>query len=65
MDELLRLTRENNEMLKRIVEYIDKVESPQYKENEDMKNMLINLVADSIIEFAGNRRTLRNQFSQI
>lgn len=65
MEELLQLTRENNEMLKRLCAYIDKIESPQYKENEDMKNMLINLVADSIIEFAGNRRTLNNQFSRI
>lgn len=65
MDELLRLTKENNEMLRRIVAYIDKVESKAYQEREDMRNMAINLAADSIIEVLGNRRNNGNFNDQI
>lgn len=57
MEELLKLTRENNEMLRKVCAYIDKVESPRYRENEDMKNMAINLTADSIIEILSGRRS--------
>lgn len=56
MEELLRLARENNEMLRRVVAHIDKVESKAYRENEDMRNMAINLMADSFIEVMGTRR---------
>lgn len=37
---------ENNKMLKRICNYIDKVESNNYRNHEDFKNMLINLIAN-------------------
>lgn len=46
MDELLRLTRENHEMLKRICGWIDKIESPQYRDNEDIKAFVSNFVAN-------------------
>lgn len=57
MEELLELTRQNNAMLKRICDYLDRIESPQYRDSEDMRNMAINLTADSIIELLGNRRS--------
>lgn len=43
------LLKENNEMLKKICNYIDKVESKSYQDQEHFKNMLINLIANSII----------------
>ena len=52
MEEILYLLTENNRMLKKICDYIDKVESKQYQTNEDFKNMMINLIANSLI----NRR---------
>lgn len=50
MDELLRLTRENNEMLKRICAWIDKIESPQYRDSEDMREFAQNLLANMLTE---------------
>lgn len=61
MDEIKELLKDNNRMLKRITAYLDKIESPSYKENEDVRNMAINLAADSIIEMIGNRRNNNNQ----
>lgn len=52
-------------MLHRITAYIDKVESKSYQEREDMRNMAINLAADSIIEVLGNRRSNGNFNDQI
>lgn len=46
MEELLRLTRENNVMLKRICLWLDKIESPQYRENEDVREFAMNCVAN-------------------
>lgn len=48
MEELMQLTRENNEMLKRICAYIDKVDSESYRMNEDMKQLAINLSANAV-----------------
>lgn len=55
MDELLRLTRENNEMLKRICAYIDKVDSADYRMNEDMKQFAINISANKASEIVEQR----------
>lgn len=52
MEEVKTLLKENNEMLKKICAWIDKHESAEYQTNEDMKNMMINLIANSLI----NRR---------
>lgn len=57
MEELLRLTRENNEMLKRIVAYIDKVDSDNYRMNEDMKQFAMNVAADVLVD--NNQRQQR------
>lgn len=50
MEELLRLTRENNEMLKRICLWIDKIESPQYRESEDIREFAQNVLANMLTE---------------
>ena len=50
MDELLELTRENNAMLKRICAYIDKVDSDNYRMNEDMKQFAMNVAADVLVD---------------
>lgn len=57
MDELLRLTRENKEMLKRICVYIDKVDSTSYRDNEDAKQMILNIIADLLVD--NNQRQQR------
>lgn len=53
-EELLRLTRENNEMLKRIVAYIEKVESPEYIDQKAMCSFAMNLAADFATEMMSN-----------
>lgn len=47
--EILRLLKENNELLKYIVKYIEKVDSPQHKDYEDVKDFITNLVANMYI----------------
>lgn len=50
MDEILRLLRENNEMLKLIISYISAKESPEYKMSEDMRALLINISANAYVD---------------
>lgn len=50
MEELLRLTRENNVMLQRICAWLDKIESPQYRESEDIREFAQNVLANMITE---------------
>lgn len=65
MEELLRLTRENNEMLKRICGYIDKVDSESYRINEDMKQFAMNVAADVLVDNNHRQQRLRNDSNQI
>lgn len=44
--EILELLRENNAMLKRVCSWLDKVESNQYRDSEDMKQFVMNYVAN-------------------
>lgn len=44
--EILELLRENNAMLKRVCAWLDKVESNQYRDSEDMKQFVMNYVAN-------------------
>lgn len=46
MEEIIQLLRENNMMLKYICGYILKVDNPQYRQAEDLKNLTTNLVSD-------------------
>ena len=57
MEELIRLTRENNEMLKRVCQWLDKIESPEYQMNEDMKQFAMNVAADVLVD--NNQRQQR------
>lgn len=50
MEELLRLTRENNEMLKRICTWLDKTESAEWQTNNDMKEFVMNCVANLVTQ---------------
>lgn len=43
------LLQENNKMLKKLCDWVDKHDSNSYQNNEDFKNFIINLVANSII----------------
>lgn len=51
MDELLRLVRENNEMLKEILGIMRELSSEEHIQNEDMKAFAINLLADIMVEY--------------
>lgn len=64
MEELLRLTRENNAMLKRICAWLDKIESDDYKMNEDLKQFAINLSANKASEIIEQSRQM-NIYDQI
>ena len=48
LDQYAMLTRVE-EKLDRVLAYIDKVESPQYTQNADAKEMFINLLANAVI----------------
>lgn len=50
MDEVLRLLRENNAMLKEITSYIRKIQGQAYRQNEDMRAFAINVCADVFVE---------------
>lgn len=61
--ELLSLTRQNNQMLQEILAYVRKVDSQQYRENENMQDMLQNLVANALVErLFENQQNLNNRF---
>lgn len=61
--ELLSLTRQNNQMLSEILAYVRKVDSQQYRENENMQDMLQNLVANALVErLFENQQNLNNRF---
>ncbi len=47
-EELMSLVRENNAMLKRIIAYIEKVESPSFRDNKSFEDFMSNLVANII-----------------
>lgn len=49
-DEQYNLLRECHEMLTEIATYIRKVQSPEYRENEDTKQFCINAVANIFVD---------------
>lgn len=49
-DEMMRLLRENNAMLKSIIGYISSIQSNEYRMNEDMRAFSINVCADVFVE---------------
>ena len=64
MEEILTLLRENNEMLKRLCAYVDKVDSDNYRMNEDMKQFAINMSANKASEMI-EQNQLQGQLSCI
>ena len=55
MDELLEITKENNRLLKEILEIMLKISSEEHIQREDMKALAINLIADLLVEYKGNQ----------
>lgn len=49
-DEVLRLLRENNTILRQIMAYIATKESSEYRMNEDLRAFSINVCADVFVE---------------
>lgn len=62
MDELLQLTRENNEMLKEILNIMQELSSEEHIQKEDMRAFAINLLADIMVEYKSEQiEQLANQ----
>lgn len=53
MEEILQLLRENNQMLKYICAYLS---SQGSVEEQDQKNLIINILADLFVDNLGNRK---------
>lgn len=58
--ELLSLTRQNNQMLQEILAYVRKVDSPQYRDGEDLRAFLINMCADVAVDNNQRQQRLSN-----
>lgn len=56
MDEILKLLRENNEMLKEIIAFLK-----YFRENDDMRQFSINVAADIFVEMLENNKELKEQ----
>lgn len=48
--ELLRLTRENNELLHELTEYVRKIDSTDYRDASDMKVFSLDVAANILVE---------------
>lgn len=46
IEELLRLTKENNEMLKKVISHIEDVNTDEYKTKHLLQEFINNVVAD-------------------
>lgn len=61
--ELLSLTRQNNQMLQEILAYVRKVDSPQFRDNENLNDFCMNLVSNGIVErLFENQQNFNNGF---
>lgn len=49
-DEQDRIMRENNAMLREIIAYIRKIQSPEYRDKEDVKQFCINVSANIFVD---------------
>lgn len=56
MDEILKLLKENNEMLKEILVFLKR-----YKENDDMRQFSINVAADLFVEMLEDNPDLKDK----
>ncbi len=56
MDEILKLLKENNEMLKEILVFLR-----YFQENDDMRQFSINVAADIFVEMLENDKELKDK----
>lgn len=56
MDEILKLLKENNEMLKEILVFLR-----YFQENDDMRQFSINIAADLFVEMLENNPELKDK----
>jgi hypothetical protein len=56
MDEILKLLKENNEMLKEILVFLR-----YFQENDDMRQFTINVSANAIYELLKNNKEFRDK----
>ena len=56
MDEMLKLLRENNEMLKEVIAFIK-----HFCKNDDMRQFSINVAADIFVEMLKNNKELKDK----
>ena len=56
MEEVLKLLKENNEMLKEIIAFLQ-----YFKDNDDMRQFSINVAADIFVEMLENDKELKNR----
>lgn len=56
MDEILKLLKENNEMLKEILVFLR-----YFQENDDMRQFSINVAADPFVEMLENNPELKDK----
>lgn len=59
MDEVLRLLKENNAMLREIIEFLR-----YFHENDDMRQFGINVAADIFVEMLENNKDLKEQLKR-
>lgn len=56
MEEVLKLLKANNEMLKEIIAFLQ-----YFKDNDDMRQFSINVAADIFVEMLENDKELKNK----
>lgn len=56
MEEMLKLLKENNEMLKEIIAFLQ-----YFKDNDDMRQFSINVAADIFVEMLENDKELKDR----
>lgn len=50
LEQIIELLRENNSMLKEIIQYVRKVDSSEYDIQTDIKAFCINIIADVVAD---------------
>ena len=60
MDEMIRLLRENNMMLKGILSVLRKTQDPDYITNENTTDFLMNIVANLVASNIEKNKKLRH-----
>lgn len=56
MEEMLKLLKENNEMLREIIAFLK-----YFKDNDDMRQFSINVAADIFVEILENNKELKDK----